>query len=109
YEPSGYRLKNLLPHNLTVDPNAEEPDGLDAEWMAEDVMLPTQSLTALYTKPEPDAEEDDPDRVLVYRPTHKARFDVGGDRDDGLGIIMDAIETGNTTPTSFAETERSAY
>lgn len=109
YEPSGYKLKNLLPHNLTVDPYAEEPDGLDAGWMAEDIMLPTQSLTALYTKPENDEDEGSVERVLVYKPTHKARFSEGGDRDDGLGIVMDAIDGAGNAPTSFAETERSAY
>lgn len=111
YEPSGFKLKNVLPHNLTVDPYAEEPDGLDAAWMAEDVMLPTQSLTALYTKPSEDSdpEQEDPDRVLVYKPTHKARFDTGGDRDDGLGIVMDAIDGAGNSPESYTETERTAY
>lgn len=109
YEPAGFKIKGVLPHNLTIDPYAEEPDGLDASWMAEDVFLATNFLTAKYTEPEEDAEDQMKNRVLVYKPTHKARFASGGDRDDGLGIVMDAINGGNGVPTSFGEDERAAY
>lgn len=113
FEPAGFKLKNLLPHNLTIDPYAEEPDGLDANWMAEDTFLATNFLTAKYTQPDPEgdesADEDKKNRVLVYKPTHKAKFTAGGDRDDGLGIVMDAVNGGSGIPTSFGEDERAAY
>jgi len=60
--------------------------------MAEDTFLATNFLTAKYTQPENNTDEEDTkNRVLVYKPTHKARFASGGDRDDGIGIIMDAV------------------
>lgn len=108
--PSGFSLKNILPHNLLVDPYAEQADGLDAEWMMERCFFQTNFLTAAYTKKEEDDEDDTEEgRVLVYKPTHKARFDTGGDRDDGLGIVMDAIDGTNDLPTSHQTDERHAY
>ena len=114
-EPSGFSLGNVLPHNLVVDPYAEEPDGMDARWMAERVFFQTNYLTARFTKT-PDGEEEDDDyantnRVLVYKPTHKARFVTGegGNRDDGVGLVMEAINTRGNVPTSYTEDERTAY
>lgn len=107
--PSGFSLSNVLPHNLIIDPYAEQPDGLDATWQMERVFILTASLTARFTKPSGDDPEDD--RVLIYKPTHKAQFAKGGDgrRDDGLGMVMQAIDGGGDSPTSHTEDERSAY
>jgi hypothetical protein len=113
-EPSGFCLSNVLPHRLIVDPHAEQQDGLDGDWMAEEVYFSTSYLTARFTAPDGDDEEDDPDntnRKLIYKPTHKARFVAGNGagRDDGLGLVMDSIDKTGNEPTSFTEDERTAY
>lgn len=111
--PSGFSLGNVLPHNLVVDPYAEMPDGTDGTWMAERVFIATNSLTARYTRAE-DGEEDSSrpgTRVLVYKPTHKAQFapGAGGQRDDGLGVVMEALSRDTNIPASHTEDERTAY
>jgi hypothetical protein len=110
--PNGPSLKNVLPHNLIVDPYATDPDGCDGDWMMERVYLQTAGLMARYTKanPENDDDDDSQERVLVYKPTHKARFVDGGNRDDGLGIVMDAISTTDAEQiVSHTDEERQAY
>lgn len=112
-QPSGFGLGNTLPHNLIVDPYAEQADGLDGWWMMERVFISTASLTARYTKrsDEEDPEADEASRVLVYQPTHKAQFTPGGQgsRDDGLGVVLQAIDRAGNTPTSHTDDERTAY
>lgn len=111
--PSGFSLGNVLPHNLVVDPFAEQDDGMDARWMIERVFLATQPLVARYTKmaKENGEDEDDQTRVLVYKPTHKAVFAPGqtGAREDGLGLVMSAIDGTGTLPTAHQWDERQAY
>jgi len=116
-KPNGPSLANVLPHNLIVDPYAELQDGTDAEWMAERVYLQTAMLTQRFTKPDPEASNDnggDPNtypgsRVLIYKPTHKAAFDASdGRRDDGLGFVQQAIDAGIQS-TKHTDDERSAY
>jgi hypothetical protein len=110
-EPSGFGLSNVLPHRLIIDPYAEQSDGMDASWMAEEVYLSTAYLTARFTSPDEEDDPDDTNRKLIYKPTHKARFVVGegGQRDDGLGLVMDSIDKTGNEPTSFTEDERTAY
>jgi len=114
-KPSGPSLGNVLSHNLIVDPYAEQQDGMDANWMCERVWFPTGMLTAMFTKPDPDAGDENVQgtgagsRVLVYKPTHKASFDTSdGRRDDGLGFIQQAFESGNEN-TKHTDDERTAY
>jgi len=109
-KPSGPGLSNILPQNLIIDPNAEQQDGMDSQWMIERTMLATNYLNAQFTKPDPESEgTDSQSRVLVYKPTHKAVFTGGeGERDEGLGIVMKAIES-NSLVTAHTEEERSAY
>lgn len=108
-EPSGFGLGNVLPHNLIIDPNAEQSDGMDAAWMAERVFLPTASLTQRFTKREEGEDGEEGARKLIYKPTHKAKFAEGGNRDDGMGVVMEAFEQAGNLPTSHTEDERSAY
>lgn len=110
-KPSGFSLGQILPHNLIIDAYAEEPDGTDAEWQMERCYLPTGALNARYTKPEDESDEGNKNRVLVYAPTHKAQFTIGGagERDDGLGVVMQAIDGKGNLPTSFTNDERTAY
>lgn len=91
YDPSGPTMKTVLPHNLIIDPNAEADDGTDAAWMIERLFIKTDELNAKFTMPDHESE-DGRDRVLVYKPTHKAAFKSSeGKRDDGLGMVMTAI------------------
>ena len=46
---------NVLPHNLVIDPYAEQPDGADAAWMCETVYYPTAGLIEKYTFKENEA------------------------------------------------------
>lgn len=110
---SGPNCTIVMPHNLIIDPYAEQPDGLDGAWMMEIAFLPTAALNALYTDPDP--EQDDPEtpdykksRVLTYKPTHKAAFKEGGQRDDGLGLVMEAFNRADDVTTDM-EDERKAY
>jgi hypothetical protein len=112
-KPSGPACSIVLPHNLIMDAYAEQPDGLDGQWMMEIVFLPTAGLNALYTDPDPESDmEDTPDykkpRVLTYKPTHKASFKEGGQRDDGLGLVMEAFNRADDVTTDM-EDERKAY
>jgi len=108
--PGGPGLTNILPQNLIIDPNAEQNDAIDANWMIERTMLATNYLNAQFTKPDPETEgTSGASRVLVYKPTHKAVFTGGeGERDEGLGVVMKAIDA-NTTVTAHTEDERTAY
>lgn len=97
FELSGPGLTTKLPHKIIIDPYAESPDGSDALWMIEETFIKTASLNAKYTKKKGD------ERVLLYKPTHKAIFAEGqGTRDDGLGLVMQEMDktvtvTGHTT------------
>jgi hypothetical protein len=110
-KPGGPGLSNVLAHNLIIDPYAEQPDGADSTWMCETVFLPTAGLTARFTYKE-DIAEKNPVRSLIYKPTHKAVFAegaTGGERDDGLGMVLQSLSGDNSTPVSFEEEGRRAY
>jgi hypothetical protein len=105
--PQGYTLSSLLPHNLVVDPSAEEADGSDAQWMIEHAFLPTSYLNARFTQQDPKNKDS---KVYVYKPTHKASFDSdNGERDDGLGIVLTALGGEANLPTSYTDQERLSY
>lgn len=110
-KPSGPGLRNVLPFNLIIDPQAEQPDGLDGNWMIERLFVPTATLNALYTQPSTDDEPKDGGeggRVLVYKPTHKASFNSAeGRRDDGLGMVLRAFD--ELDKSGHTDDERTAY
>lgn len=107
-DPMGPSLKNLLPHNLIVDPYAEQPDGLDGNWMIEPVLLPTNMLIARFTQPgEGDTEGDN---VLVYKPTHVVSLRKGqGEREDNIGLSLRELDGPVNFPTTHTTEERAAY
>jgi hypothetical protein len=110
-KPGGASLGNVLPHNLIIDPDAEQADGADAGWMCETVYFATAGLTARFTYKENIAESN-PVRNLIYKPTHKAVFSEGsetGKRDDGLGMVLQALQGAGQVPISFEEEGRRAY
>jgi len=101
--PSGPSLQNVMPHKIIIDPHAEQPDGMDAQWMIEEVSIPTAALIARFTKKLADDDGDDSElakgkkfrRGLVYKPTHEAVFaQDAGARDDGLGMVLKMIDGG---------------
>lgn len=109
FTKSGPSIKNVLPQNLIIDPYAEDDDGCDGNWMMEKAYFPTSFLTAKYTQPCEGEEYDDKDkeRALVYKPTHKAAFDTSGKRDDGLGMVLNALSAGDVT--EHQNEERQGY
>lgn len=107
FEKSGPNLKNILPHNLIIDPYAEDMDGMDSKWMIEETYFQTDWLRARYTQPCEGEEGDPKARVYVFKPSHKASFDNSGKRDDGLGMVMDALSA--ETVAEFENEERKGY
>lgn len=110
---SGPSLGNVLSHNLIVDPYAELPDGTDATWMAETCFFPTAGLIQRFTRKEnEDSDARNAPRNLLYKSTHKAVFAEGkneGSRDDGLGLVLAALDGAGNQPISFEEEGRRAY
>jgi len=107
-EPSGYKAWAKLPHDIIVDPYAVEQDASDADWIMEHTFLPTQYLNARFAQRGKGDKKDK--SVLVYKPTHKATFDANaGNRDDGMGLVMEAITGETSVPTDFTDQERLSY
>ncbi len=109
FTKSGPTLVNVLPHNLIIDPYAEDMDGMDSNWMAECHFLPTAFLNARYTKTEKEEDGDGKTRVLAYKPSHQASFATGGagKRDDGLGMVLNALDSHSVT--EHQNEERTGY
>lgn len=109
-KPGGPSLSNVLPHNLIIDPYAEQYDGADSGWMCETVYFSTSGLQARFTFKEDESEKDSI-RKLIYKPTHKAVFTEGaaGQRDDGLGMVLQALDGSGNVPVSFEDEGRRAY
>lgn len=64
--PSGPFLRVRLPHQVLVDPDHNDSNGADANWIMVDDMMPTAYLNAVYGK-----EDENTDRVAsIYEPTH---------------------------------------
>lgn len=107
FDKAGPKLSNILPHNLIIDPYAEDMDGMDSNWMMEDVDIQTDFLRARYTQPCEENPDDPNNRVLVFKPTHKASLNNSGTRDDGLGMVLNALDAGDVT--EYQNEEREGY
>lgn len=106
-QPSGFSLANVAPHNLIVDPYAEQPDGLDGNWMIEKTFLNTAYMNEAFTEDTKEDSEQAGQKVLRYKPTHIAQFnDAQGSRDDGLGMVFAALGA-DTDPNE--PNDRAAY
>lgn len=103
--PSGPALSNILPSNHLVDPNAEMPDGTDAEWHMERAFLPTLYLRERFTQKDENGEP-----VLVYKPTHFANLSSRSE-DDGVRYVYQKIGTNTRVnlPESYTTQERLQY
>lgn len=105
-ERSGPKLGCIMPHDLIIDPNAKDNDGCDGNWMIERVMLPTEFLKSRYMITDGEGAP-----LLVYKPTHKASVaqDAEYDREDGVGLVYEAMDMGDNVPTSHTDDERLMY
>lgn len=64
--PSGPWLRVRLPHQVLVDPDHNDSNGADANWVMVEDLLPTSYLNAVYGK-----KDEDTGRVQsIYEPTH---------------------------------------
>lgn len=104
-DPSGFKLNNLIPSNIIIDPCAENEDGSDANWMLEECYLSTDFLNQRYT----DGKTDEDGGKLIYHPTHKVKFDGEGARDDSLGLVIEALATGTDEGKDHTDEERLSY
>lgn len=104
-EQGGPKAYNVLPHNLIIDPFAEQNDGCDGNWMAERVWFPTEYLKARYTK------KEDKGYAFVFKPTHMADLQSSANttKMDGLSTVLQSINHDPDKPESFTDPDRLAY
>lgn len=111
FESSGPKMYSINGHkNLIVDPYAEQPDGLDGDYMIERIKLKTAMLNARFTECEYGKDgEQVGEHKYVYKPTHKAVFSEGdgGNKDDGVGYVFKHISGAEADDVS--KEEREAY
>jgi hypothetical protein len=74
-QPSGPFTKVLSPFKLMVDPNAEEIDLSDANWVIEQDFLPTQFLLAQFAK-----KKGNDQYMSIYKPSHVMKIGKGEDQ-----------------------------
>jgi len=51
FEKSGPHMSNVLSHNLIIDPECEDQDGVSSKWQIERMFFKTAALTAQFTQP----------------------------------------------------------
>lgn len=105
FEPSGFRLNTIHPHNLIIDVFAENEDGSDAWWMMEKCFLPTDWLNARFTKKDDQSKE----RTSVYKPTHKVKWEGQGNREDMLGNVLETVNEGIDKKIDYMDEQRASY
>jgi hypothetical protein len=102
-EPSGFKLSNVFPRNLIIDPCAENEDGSDANWMLEEIYLSTDFLNAKFTTKKKDEFKS------IYKPSHKVKLEGPGSREDALGMVLEAIEGGKESAPSNIDEQQQSY
>jgi hypothetical protein len=103
-EPSGFKVSVVLPRSLIIDPCAESEDGSDANWMLEETFISTDFLNAKFTTKDASKE-----RASIYKPTHKIKLDGSGQRDDMLGLVLEAVEQGTEEAPANTDEQRQSY
>lgn len=107
FERMGPKLSTVLPQDLIPDPNASEPDGSDGNWVAEHCWFNTEFLRAQYTEKD---EVDGKQTVSIANPTHMISLtSEKGTKMDGLSLLLDAIDSVPSEPTSHLEEEQRGY
>lgn len=79
-QPSGPNLHIRMPHQVLIDPDAQDPYLTDAQWVMIEDLMPTEYVNAMFGQPKDPLNEDDETIVSVYDPTHI--LDGGGNPDD---------------------------
>lgn len=102
-ERSGPKLNTVNSHYLTIDPYAEDADGLDANWMGELTYISTTMLKAQYT-----LKNEDGSLVLVYKPTHKVSLGKDGEGNETTQILA-KLGDGSIDSESWTTEERLGY
>lgn len=77
-QPAGPWIKYRNNKDVWIDPNAEEIDLSDANWVVIDDMLPTSYVQARFGKKKPGSEDYD----SLYQPTHTMKM---GETEEGHG------------------------
>lgn len=68
-QPSGPSCVFKHPRDVLIDPNAQEPDGSDGNWIMDAEYLPTSYIIARYGRKKKDSDEYE----SIYQPTHTLR------------------------------------
>lgn len=89
--PEGLFLKVLNPKDVLVDPESNEPDASDANWLMRRALLPTEYVRAKFTEEGKDGEDKS-----IYKPSHVLRLGKK-DQDDlsSFKAIRDSSEYGD--------------
>ncbi|MCI0557529.1 MAG: hypothetical protein MN733_03460 [Nitrososphaera sp.] len=103
-EPTGFKLSNVFPKSLVIDPSAENEDGSDANWMFEETYISTDYLNAKFAE-----KDSDGSYKSIYKPTHKVKLEGPGSREDALGMILETFNEPKTESLTNKEEELRSY
>lgn len=105
-ERSGPKMEHVYPWHCIVDPNAEDQDGTDGEWMAEPCMISTDYLKARFME-----QGEGDEWNLVFKPSHKVAIgaEENGETDSGMGAVMQKLSGEETQIDAYTDEERLAY
>jgi hypothetical protein len=79
-QASGPNLHIRMPHQVLIDPDSQDPNLSDCQWVIIEDMMPTDYVNAVFGEPKDPTNPDDETIVSVYDATHI--LDGGGDADD---------------------------
>lgn len=89
-QPSGPHLSIRLPHQVLIDPDAQDPWLTDAQWIMIEDMMPTEYINAMYGQEQEPDNEDNDTIVSIYEPTHILDANDGTDGDEDTFSIFDS-------------------
>lgn len=103
---SGPLMEHVYPWHCLVDPNAEDQDGCDGEWMAEPCLISTDYLKARFME-----QGEGDEWHLVFKPSHKVAIAEGdtGEIDSGMGAVMQRLSGDETQIDAYTDEERLEY
>lgn len=81
-QPSGPHLHIRLPHQVLIDPDAQDPWLSDAQWVMIEDMMPTEYINAMFGQAQDPTNPDNETIVSIYEPTHILDAADGTDGDD---------------------------
>jgi hypothetical protein len=99
-QPSGPFVRIRMPHQVLIDPDHNDPNLVDAQWVMVEDMLPTEYINAVYGVRSKDSakDTDDPNEIpdaddeiaSIFEPTHilNAGTNDGGSDSDDFHLFM---------------------